>query len=171
MAPNQPINDSILNTDLRKIKNPYTSLEGYNCFGCSPGNVHGLKMEFFEEPDSVICRWKPCHHFSGYKNILHGGIQATLMDEITAWVIQVKLKTAGVTAGMNVRFIKPVMVTEEIITIRAKIDKIIKQIAVVRTELSNSSGDLCSEGDIRYFIYPPDEAKKSLYYPGYEKFI
>lgn len=155
----------------RRILNPYTGLEGYNCFGCSPENHSGLHMEFFEEGDFVICHWSPTHYFSGYKNVLHGGIQATLMDEITAWVIQVKLRTAGVTAGMNVRFIKPVLVTEKTIIIRARIEKILKQIALVKTEILNSSREICSEGEIKYFIYPPDEAKKNLSYPGFEKFF
>jgi uncharacterized protein (TIGR00369 family) len=158
-------------SDRRKILNPYIGLDGYNCFGCCPSNKHGLRMEFYEESDYVVSNWKPGDQFSGYKQVLHGGIQATLMDEITAWIIQVKLKTAGVTAGMDVRFIKPVFVSESNITVKAKIDKVIKKIAVIKAELYNSAMELCSEGLIRYYIYPTDEAVKNLYYPGYQKFF
>jgi uncharacterized protein (TIGR00369 family) len=155
----------------RKILNPYTKLKGYNCFGCSPDNQHGLKMEFSEDGEFVVCHWRPQDHFSGYKNVLHGGIQATLMDEITAWAIQVKMKSAGVTAGMNVRFIKSLSVKEERIIIKAKIEKVVKQIAFVKTEIFNTGNELCSEGEIKYFVYPPEEAKLNLYYPGYENFF
>ena len=35
--------------------------------------------------------------FAGFHDILHGGIQATMMDEIASWVVLVKLDTSGVT--------------------------------------------------------------------------
>ena len=62
---------------MRKIKNPYTDLEGYNCFGCSPNNPIGLNMEFYEDGEYVISDWEPKKHLTGYGNILHGGIQST----------------------------------------------------------------------------------------------
>ncbi len=44
---------------MKKILNPYTKFDGYNCFGCSPKNEHGLKMKFFEDGDCVISNWEP----------------------------------------------------------------------------------------------------------------
>lgn len=79
-------------------------MEGYHCFGCLPDNHQGLKMEFYEEGEMVICNWSPVHHFGGYKNVLQGGIQATLLDEIAAWTVHVKLRTAGVTASIDLKF-------------------------------------------------------------------
>ena len=44
---------------MRKIKNPWTGAEDYNCFGCSPDNPLGVHMEFYEEGDEIISFWKP----------------------------------------------------------------------------------------------------------------
>ena len=33
--------------DMKKIINPWKDMEGYNCFGCSPDNEAGVRMEFF----------------------------------------------------------------------------------------------------------------------------
>ena len=107
-----------------KIINPYTKLPGYNCFGCSPDNTVGLQLQFFEEDEYLVSEWMPKQHLSGYKNVLHGGIQATLLDEIASWAVQIKLRTAGVTANLNLRYKKPVLVDEGQITLRAKIDKV-----------------------------------------------
>ena len=98
----------------RKILNPYAKMEGYNCFGCSPDNHLGLQMEFYEDGEDIICEWEPVKHFGGYKSVLHGGIQATLLDEIASWTIQVKLKTAGVTANIDLRYKKTVFVCADL---------------------------------------------------------
>ena len=39
---------------MRRIINPYTKLEGYNCFGCSSKNDFGLQMDFFEDGDYIM---------------------------------------------------------------------------------------------------------------------
>ena len=38
--------------DMIKLKNPYAEYKEYNCFGCSPTNPSGLKMEFHEDGDA-----------------------------------------------------------------------------------------------------------------------
>jgi len=158
-------------TEIKKIRNPYVNLDGYNCFGCSPNNYLGLKMQFIEDGDSVISKWDPEAHFAGYKSVLHGGIQATLLDEIASWCIQVKLKTAGVTANLDLRYKKPVYVDQGIILLKAHIIKVEKRIAYVRTELFNAARELCCAGEVKYFIYPEKIAREKLYYPEFERFF
>ena len=34
---------------MKKIINPWKDMEGYNCFGCSPDNEAGVRMEFYED--------------------------------------------------------------------------------------------------------------------------
>jgi uncharacterized protein (TIGR00369 family) len=155
----------------RRINNPYTRLEGYNCFGCSPNNHLGLQMQFIDEGDFVVSEWTPREHFSGYKKVLHGGIQATLLDEIASWTVQVKLKTAGVTANIDLRYKKPVFVDEGPLFLRAKIEKVEKRIAYVQTELLNNKREMCCGGIVKYFIYPEEIAREKLYYPEFENFF
>lgn len=155
----------------RKIKNPYANMEGYNCFGCSPDNTFGLQMEFYEKGDEVLCDWTPADHFGGYKSVLHGGIQATLLDEIASWAIQVKLKTAGVTANIDLRYKLPVHVGKGNLLIKARIKEVVKRLAYVQTELYNHEGKLCCYGTIKYFIYPEEVAREKLYFPGFEDFF
>ncbi|OQX72617.1 MAG: hypothetical protein B6D61_13495 [Bacteroidetes bacterium 4484_249] len=128
-------------------------------------------MEFFEEGEFVVSEWKPLDYFGGYKNVLHGGIQSTLMDEIASWAVQIKLKTAGVTASLNVKYKKPVFTTDNKVLIKARIEKHIKKLAYIHTELFNSKGELCSTGEIKYFVYPVEFAREKLFFPEYKKFF
>jgi uncharacterized protein (TIGR00369 family) len=152
---------------VKRINNPYTRIEGYCCFACSPDNTHGLRMEFMEDGEEVVSFWNPEDHFQGYHNILHGGIQATLMDEIASWIIQVKLRTGGVTASMETRFKKPVFTNHGPLTVRARIESAEKRLVRVKTSVYNNNGDLGSEGMVTYFIFPEKIARKQLAYPGY----
>ncbi len=155
----------------KKILNPYKNLEGYNCFGCSPNNALGLRLEFYEEGDFLVCDWEPSQHFSGYKSVLHGGIQATLLDEIASWTIHIKLKTAGVTANMDLRYKRTVFVDKGKILLKARIKEVAKRLAYVQTELYNHNNELSCHGIIKYFICPEDIAREKLYFPEFGKFF
>lgn len=156
---------------MRKIINPYSNLEGYNCFGCSPNNQLGLQMKFYEDGDYVVSNWEPKKHLAGYGNILHGGIQSTILDEIASWVVSVKVKTAGVTATLNVKYKNTVFTDKGELTIRAKLVDQNKKFATIHAELLNSEGNVCSEAEIRYFIFPLEVAKRKFHYPGAEAFF
>jgi uncharacterized protein (TIGR00369 family) len=156
---------------MREILNPYSKQKDYNCFGCSPDNNWGLRMRFFEDGEDVICSWDPRHNFQGYYNVLHGGIQATLMDEIASWVVQVKLCTAGVTARMETKYHKPVLMDKGDITLKARVKESRRRLAVIDVELFNSEGVLCSSSVVSYITYPEEIARKKLNYPDFKEFF
>jgi uncharacterized protein (TIGR00369 family) len=152
---------------MKKLLNPYAKLEGYNCFGCAPENKEGLKLEFYEDGEEIVTKWQPGHAFEGFHNVLHGGIQATLMDEIANWVVVTKTETSGMTVEMNTKFHKAVMIeNEKPITIRAKLTEKDRKKATIHAQIFNFAGDLCSESNVVYFLFPPQVAAKKLYYPG-----
>lgn len=155
---------------MRPLKNPYLSLPGYFCFGCSSDNVNGLQMSFFEDEEFIISKWQPKSHLQGFINILHGGIQATLMDEIASWVVFLKLKTSGVTSGMEVKYHKPVSTNNNELLLKAKLIELKKRIAFIHVSLLDSTNNLCSEANVQYFIYPEEIAKEKLHYPGLDAF-
>ena len=88
----------------KKLYNAYEQHEGYNCFGCASGNEHGLRCEFYEEGEYITCHWMPRPEFQGFFHVLHGGIQATLMDEIACWNVFAKVKSAGVTVELTTKY-------------------------------------------------------------------
>ncbi len=156
---------------MKKIRNPFLSREDYHCFGCSPGNDTGLRMNFYEEGDDVFCEWTPRPEFEGYNNILHGGIQATLMDEIASWTIYVKAGTGGMTRRMETRYKHPVFTDKGPVTLKARIKSTVRRLVTVEVELQDSSGKICSEGEVEYFIFPEKDAREKLLYPGRDSFL
>jgi uncharacterized protein (TIGR00369 family) len=155
---------------MREVKNPYVGLKGYHCFGCCPDNEFGLRLTFIENGNQLECEWEPEVYFQGYKNILHGGVQAALLDEIAGWIVSVKLGSAGVTTHLDVKYNKPLKVDEGKIKLVARIMKFDKRIATIQAELFNSKGISCAEAIIEYYVLPEEKAKRNFNYPGREKF-
>ena len=156
---------------MKKILNPYTKIDDHNCFSCSPGNDQGLKMKFFEDGEYIISDWEPTGFLQGFHNILHGGIQATLMDEIGSWFVQVKMKTAGVTSNMNIRYLKPVSIVNGNIKLKASLIQKRRNLVDLHVELFDAEGKLCSQGDLTFFTYSKEVSQKELYYPDYNEFF
>ena len=128
-------------------------------------------MHFRMEGDEVLCDWSPEDHLQGWVGVLHGGIQATLMDEIASWLVFVKLRTAGVTSKMEVNLLKPVMMDKAPFQIRAILSEMRRNIAIIKVELLMNDGTLGASSTMHYFTYPPQIAHQRLYYPGIEHFI
>ena len=87
-----------------------------------------------------------------------------LLDEVCGWVVFHKLQTAGVTAKMEMRYHKPVSTLQEYIKLRARLQEMRRNVAIVHGELLSSEGELLCECTCTYFTYPQDKAKKEMGY-------
>ena len=150
---------------VRTIRNPFVNRPGYGCFGCSPTNDQGLRMSFAEEGKDVVCSWMPELRFAGYGGILHGGIQATLHDEIASWVVFVKLSTAGFTERLEIDYRSPVRVEASPLALRSCLERMEGNRAFIRTKLFDSKGKLGSESLAVYFTLPQNIARKKMAFP------
>lgn len=158
---------------MKKINNPFAHLSDHKCFCCSPNNPIGLKLEFWfdEENQTIETRWNPLEYLQGYPNVLHGGIQSTLMDEVASWAIYVLLETGGVTSKIEIKFLKPVLISNGELLVKASLLSKEKRFANIKTDLFDGNNQLCAEAIVQYYIYPQELAIKKLNYPGIKAFI
>ncbi len=86
----------------------------HDCFGCSPANPYGLRMKFFSG-DGALFSWLTVpNHLCGWADLVHGGVLATILDEMMGWTIIHFLKKFALTNSMTVEFHKPVRIGEQI---------------------------------------------------------
>ena len=149
---------------MQKINNPWAGIEGYNCFGCSPDNPLGLRMSFAEDGDYIVSVWEPSGTFQGWINTLHGGIQATLIDEAAGWVVFKKLRTSGYTSKMDIRYIKPVSTVEGPVTLKARLINQKPMMAFIEVKLYDSHEELCADATCVYRVYPHDVAVRNFHF-------
>ena len=99
--------------------------DGY-CFVCGPNNPIGLKLDFTFDGRTMTTRFVPRKEHQGYMNIVHGGIVATLLDEIMV-KLAIDMGMPAVTAQMDLR-LKKALEIGKAITVSAEIKKDSKKI-------------------------------------------
>jgi uncharacterized protein (TIGR00369 family) len=149
---------------MKKIINPWVGIDGYMCFACSPANPAGLRMEFYEDGDDIVSFWSPDANHQGWLQVLHGGIQSVLLDELAAWVILRKLQTTGVTSRMEIRFIKSISTQDERLCVRGRIRERKRNVVFVETEIRNAADELCTRAEVIYFVTTPERAREMFHF-------
>lgn len=114
------------------------------CFGCSPHNSSGLRMEFYSDGRQV-CSWlKVPVHLSGWDHIVHGGVITTMLDEIMGWYVLHFLRKIPLTKTITVKFLKPVYVNEDIRIEGAPFKLHSERKAIMQGFLYNKDNELCA---------------------------
>ena len=86
---------------------PHLFGEAQQCFGCGPRNDVGMQLRFFREGDTVTTTFTPREGWEGPPGIVHGGLQATLADEVGAWTVVGIRGFFGFTSSMQLRYLRP----------------------------------------------------------------
>ena len=155
----------------RPILNPFAGIGSYCCFGCDPHNPIGLKLKFVLRDDEVTTTWEPRPDLEGYPGVIHGGIQATLADEIAAWYVYAVYETAGVTKSLEIQYKRPALRADGPFTIRARGERDGDRHARIHVTLENASGEVCAETECVYVIFSEAVARKRFSFPGKEAFF
>lgn len=147
---------------MRLINNPWLDIPKYNCFGCCPNNPIGLQLRFYEDGDDIIAIWHPSKNYQSWINTIHGGVQAVLIDEVCGWVVFHKLGLTGMTAKMEMRYRKPMVMDQEYIIARASLKNINHNIATITAELRGSNRELLVEGSCTYYTFDKAHLPENL---------
>lgn len=117
-----------------------------NCFVCGLENPSGLKLRFMREgPDSVGTRFTPPGEWTGWKNVMHGGFQALLLDETMAWVpFGLWNERNFVTREMTIRYIRPAHVEKQLHIVATLVEDLGRKI-IVRGEIRDETGNVLTE--------------------------
>ena len=86
------------------------------CFGCGEANSAGMHLPFTrdEARKKVTGAFRLSERFQGAPGIAHGGIIALVLDEALSKVSKFCGETA-VTAELNVEYLRPVRIGEELL--------------------------------------------------------
>lgn len=84
--------------------------EDHLCFGCSPRNPAGLKLEFEPDADGVRSSFLLGRQYESYPGVVHGGIVSAICDEVMGNLIVLRLGTPAFTVSARQRFITPLRV-------------------------------------------------------------
>ena len=90
------------------------------CFACGSKNPLGMQLHFYIEPDArgddvLHTRLRPSPHWQGFAGVMHGGLQATVIDDLMSNFLFRLRHVFVVTAELKTRFRRPVPLDAELL--------------------------------------------------------
>ncbi len=119
-----------------------------NCFACGLGNEHGLKLQFYElNGKELVAEYIVPEHFEGFPGIVHGGIIASMLDEMLSRAAMIgETDRFRMTAKLEIRYRAPVP-TGQPLKLHAVIEKRRERISFTKAELRLADGTLAAEAN------------------------
>lgn len=133
-----------------------------NCFVCGRENPIGLHLKFYEtSPGEVTVEYTVPEQFQGYPGVVHGGVVAAILDEVTG-----RTQMGGTsprfmfTARLDVRYRKNVPVGRPLKIIgRAGISR--ERTATATGKIFGPDGELLAEAEA-LLINVPDKIVENV---------
>jgi acyl-coenzyme A thioesterase PaaI-like protein len=133
------------------------------CFGCSPHNERGLQLAFTQVgPSTVETTYTAPAHSCGAPGVVHGGIQAALLDEAIGFAVFAHDMSAGdpstdaggvrrnvVTVEFDLRYRRPVPAEAPLI-LRAEVVHVRDRDYLGVGEILGEDGTLLTSGLARW---------------------
>lgn len=88
-----------------------------SCFVCGESNATGLNLRFTVDETGVHSVFKPGAEHIGFSRTIHGGILATVLDEVMAWACIAQARQLSYCAEMNTRFLNVVRPGEVVLAL------------------------------------------------------
>ena len=127
----------------------------HHCFACGGTNPIGMGLHIELDEGRARTTWRAGDDFVGWSDKLHGGIVATLLDEVMAWACA-SSDAWAVTAEMTVRYRSPAAPGEELVA-EGRVVEQRRRIYQVVGEVRGGDGRLVAEGTGRYLGASPTQ--------------
>src|ERR1700683_4334750 len=130
------------------------------CFGCGGANTRGMRLRF-EQDDSarrIVGNFRLGAEYQGGSGFIHGGIIATVLDEVMGKVNRFR-GVRAVTAELHVEYLKPVRVDADLIVEGHEVEMTGRNLFMVG-EIGDVSGTVLARGRGRFVIVDPKRRGK-----------
>jgi len=108
------------------------------CFGCSPTNPAGLQLRFRRLGERVVARYTIADRFHGAPGLAHGGIVATMLDEVSCAVVAFVGERHVMTGELTVRYERPCPVQAPVELVATITDRTHPRYWVVEAEIHHA---------------------------------
>jgi uncharacterized protein (TIGR00369 family) len=128
------------------------TVDNNRCFVCGMENESGLRLRFSYGDDGRTARTRfvPDACYQGWKDLVHGGILMTLMDETMAKAA-LRSGLSIVTAEMTAKLKKPGRVGVPLLC-SAEIETIRKRLVYARASICTEDGSVIAEATGKLMI-------------------
>lgn len=122
------------------------------CFGCGGANAKGMQLPFEQDDEAMRIRgrFRLGAEYQGGPGFIHGGIIATVLDEVMGKVCRFR-GVRAVTAELDIKYLKPVLVDVDLVVEGYETELTGRNLHLVG-EIRDASGSLLAQGRGRFVI-------------------
>ena len=135
-------------TDPARTRLPWSK----SCFVCGESNPEGLRAALYLAGDVVEMEFRPRPAHVGWSQVVHGGIIATVLDELMTWAAIVARRQAFFAVDFGIRFQAP-LTPERPYLARARVTGE-RRILEAEGWVEDAAGKVLSKATGRYFPAP-----------------
>jgi acyl-CoA hydrolase len=136
------------------------AFEPHNCFACGRLNTNGLHLDLHVDGERCWTDLSIPDRFQGWDDIAHGGIVATILDEVMAWSV-IDHDNWGLTARMSVDFKRPVPLGRPIHA-EGRVTGVRRRIITTAGTINDpATGEILATAEAT-FVAAPEERKAEL---------
>jgi len=142
----------------RMFKLPRT----HSCFVCGVDNPIGLGVDAESDGKTVQAPIRFRREHVGFAATVHGGLVATVLDELMVWGCGVITRRLAYCAEMTVRYQRPVPPETPLVGTGQLVEDRRGRLFLARAELRDASGNLLAEATGKYIPVPGDPSPAML---------
>jgi uncharacterized protein (TIGR00369 family) len=128
------------------------------CFGCGGANERGMLLTFEQDDDAKRIRgnFRLGAEYQGGAGFIHGGIIATVLDEVMGKVCRFR-GVHAVTAELTIQYLRPVPLDADLVIEGYEVEMTGRNLFMVG-EIRDVSGKVLARGKGRFVIIKPKQA-------------
>lgn len=132
-------------------------VDPHHCFVCGELNKRGLRATVYATTGLAWTEVTLGPDFVGWSDKAHGGILATLLDEVMGWAL-FEHDCWGVTAELTVRYLKPVDISRRL-RVEGEVAEANRRLFRTHGRIVDEDGAVLATADARYVA--ASEARKA----------
>ena len=128
------------------------------CFGCGSDNPYGLHLHLNRADGWWQSEFVPQDYHCGWPGVVHGGVLATALDEVSSYVIFGEGRSA-VTASMKLEFRKAAAPGERLL-VRARPVRVTRRVVETIGEVLRPDGSVVAVAESRFLVLSESQRKE-----------
>jgi acyl-coenzyme A thioesterase PaaI-like protein len=130
-----------------------------SCFVCGEQNRLGLQARSFLVDGEIELAFTPRVEYAGWNAVTHGGLIATVLDEVMTWAAIVESDQACFAADFTVRLRRPLPPGTPVVA-RARAGEHRRSVVQTEASLESADGTVYSIASGRYMAIPTGQIQE-----------
>ena len=134
---------------IQELHNPFPDS---TCFFCGAESTCGLHLRFYRDDLSreVHADYLPEIRFAGQGTILHGGMQAGILDEIMGWTGFAETGALAVTTKLDIEYLAPVYIESRPVRVSCHLVLNGEKEMTLDAQIVDADGTVCTRATGRF---------------------